>query len=500
MDRGIGRTHAHGEMSPDIFGAPIFWLFVAGILTLFFLLLLMSLTGFSLSFLQGSFLFLFGLLPVFILFKPRSFGFCLALFLPLQQILLCLAFMYHREWAGAIKWLLGWKDLGIVIVLAVALFRKGAVVRPKTNWERWILIYFVFMLLMLTRFSFPLLSSFASFRFYAIPFLLLLAGFHSGLDERAVRMLLVLIFVISAAVMIFGIFEVYVLNENFFVRYLDIGPFKTSVQETGQALHTGAYLYAPGFLLKRRMVSTFLGATPLGHYLSFVLCLFLACLHANLWKDRPALHLSFILLAVFSIYLTASRLAMAEALIAGAFFTLTADRPRRTRYFVLGSIGLLGILAVSGPDIARVALATLSAKDASTMVHLQSVLNTPLSFLGMGLGAGANVFTSKGPYIVGEGIFNRTLIETGVLGFGLFVGLYGAILRAAARYRNLKPDTENDRFVQALMTAGVLYGIIIIPSTFITIDAFSTVSLGLFWFLLGLGFGRHPANLSRTIP
>jgi hypothetical protein len=499
MVRGTGHTYEYGETKPDILGVPILWFFVAAILTIFLLLLLMSLTGLSLSFFQGLFLFLFGLLPVFVYFKPRSFGYCLALFLPLQQILLCLAFMYHREWAVIIKWILGWKDLGIVIVLAAALFRKGANIRPKTNWERWILIFFVFMLLMLARFKFPFLPSLASFRFYMIPFLLLLAGFYSGLDVPAIRSLLILIFVVSAVVMIFGIFEVYVLKESFFVKYLDIGPFKTSVQETGQALHTGAYLYAPGFLLKRRMVSTFLGATPLGHYLSFVLCLFLACLHANLWKDRPALHMSFILLAVFSIYLTASRLAMAEALIAGAFFTLIAERPQRIRYFVLGTISVLGVFALSGPDIARVALATLSVKDSSTMVHLQSVLNTPFSLFGMGLGAGANVFTSKGPYIVGEGIFNRTLIETGILGFGVFVGLYGAILRAAASYRCPNPETENDRFVQAFTSAGVVYGIIIIPSTFITIDAFSTVSLGLFWFLLGLGFGQHPANLSRTI-
>lgn len=500
MDREPGRMLESGNAKPDILGAPWLWLFVVGLLTLLSLFWLAALTGLSLAFLQGAILLLFGFLPALILLKPRSFGFCLALFLPLQQILLCLAFMRHEEWTGVIKWLLGWKDAGLAAVLAVAVLRKGTAIRPRTGWERGLLVYLVFLLLEMSRFVFPFLSSFASFRFAALPFLLLLAGFHSGLDAPAARKLLVLIFVVSAAVMAFGVFEVYGWGEDFYIDHLDIGSFKTSVQETGQALHTGAYLYAPGFLLKRRMVSTFLGATPLGHYLSFILCLFLACLHANLWKDRPALHLGFILLAAFSIYLTASRLAMAEALFAGAFFTLTAERPKKTRYFVLGAIGVAGLLAVGGADLARVASATLSAEDASTTVHLLSVLAAPFSLLGTGLGAGANVFASGGPYYVGEGIYNRLMIETGLVGFGLLAWLYAVVLRAAARYRILEPKTENERLVQALATAGVVYGILIIPSTFITVDAFSAVSLGLFWFLLGLGFGRHPENLSRTAP
>lgn len=456
-------------------------------------------TGATLSFgsIVNALPWIFIILPLIVLVQPNYLGYLLILFLPLQQIFLCLAYTHNPDWGYAMKWVLGWKDYCVGVVLSIIFFKYGKRMRPNENWEYYIFLYFTFLILMLIlRGNYPLMSRVSSLRFYIAPFLFFLCGFYLIISTRRLLILINLFFMIVIVIFLFGIIEVSLFSDDFFLKYIDIGGFKTGVHKTAITHHIGTYLYAPGFLHQRRMNSIFLASPASGHFLSFALCLFLALRHTEVGFQNQVLSFCMIGLMAAGVMLTFNRLSVLEIGAVGIYFTYKADLKKRRLYLFMGGLALICLSAYSG-QIFKVATATLTAKDASSAKHLNAILDVPLNPFGKGLGATANVFTDaeEDGSPKGEGVYNRMLIETGLIGLGLFILIYAAIIKTAYKGSQIKlPDCQSNqtyRLAKGICTMGLVYCIIMIPSIFITVNMFSSVSHGFFWFSLGLGFRLH---------
>ena len=472
----------------------------AAALALCVIILFVIMTGGELVSLLDVIPYVFLVFPFITLAKPNYLGYLLALFLPLQQILFCIVYTQNPEWGYAMKWILGWKDCCLIITLALALLRFKRALLPKKSWEYCIAVYTVFMLLMLLQRKFPLMSMVASLRFNLASFFFLLGGFYAAMSIRQIHFLLRIFFWVVLAVIVFGIFEVSFLSEAFFLNYIDIGGFKSGVHETAVTQHIGSYLYAPGFLMKRRMVSLLLGSTSTGHFLVFALCLLLACRKTGIGIKSDALHSGFIVLMAFGIFLTTSRLAMAEALAVGCYYTVTGRLSTKLRYGILGLLGICCMFVLYGNAVASVLSSTFSASDASTFKHIRSILDIPFSYLGMGLGVAANVFANIDTYTAREGVYNKMLIEIGMVGFGLFAMTYFLVIRNSLRFRKISGNDDGARLAKAICSMGAMYAIVMIPSLFITVTLFSVVSHGFFWYMLGIGFRLQRTALSGAAP
>ena len=432
--------------------------------------------------------YLFAFFPFLIIIRPDWLGYIIVVFLPFQQLLLCLAYTYNPEWATGMKWILGWKDLSVLIVFGACFLKYKEYLAPKEKWEFCIFIYFLFMILMMLRMNYPFMMKLASLRFYVMSFSFLLAGFYLSLSKDHVKLLLKVVFWVVFAVIAFGVFEVLFLTDDHFLSYINIGGFKVDVHKTGVVPTIGSYLYAPGFLHKRRMVSALLGSTSTGHFLSFALCLALACRKEDVGIKNKLFQLFFILLIVYGTFMTTSRLSMLEIAAIGAVFLFMETKENKFMPIFIGAAVAIAIVFIFGDTIVRVLEITLNAADASTQRHIHSILTTPVSLVGEGLGAGANVFADEETYNIGEGLFNKTINETGLVGFIFFGVAYGAIFFHACRVINLPDEREETRLAKALCLMGSVYLITMIPSVFISVVIYSSVSHGIFWFMLGVGF------------
>ncbi len=457
-----------------------------------------TLSGWPLSSLYGLMPCVFVLLPLLALAKPMFSAYAFAIFLPLQQILLCIAYTNNPDWAYPMKWILAWKDLCLIFVLTKAWL--GSQRRPASHgrWQTWTLIYLALMFLLALQMRFPFMAVAASLRFSIVPFLFLCAGFYVVESAEQAKRLLTVLWCVVAGVVAFGIFELAFLHETFFTDYIDIGGFKSAVHGAGANPHVGSYLYAPGFLGRRRMVSVFLGSTGTAHYLTFALCLFLACQHAGVAFKNELLRLGFVGLMVLGILLTRSRLGMGVACLIGMYYTAAGRLRRKLGYGVLGFLAVALLFVWFRSAIGEVVSSTWLMRDPSTVKHVGAIVDAPLAILGKGLGCGANVFGDDdvGGDRVSEGIYNRMVSETGLVGFSLFIIAYGAIVLNALRASRLPPVDDGRRLAKAIGSMGAVYGMVMVPSIFITVNLFSAVSHGCFWFVTGVGLSLHGKIMS----
>jgi len=438
-------------------------------------------------------------LPLVILLKPHYLPYVLIIFLPLQQFLLCIAYTQSPEWGQAMKWILGWKDACLITVLIILALHLRDRLLPRAGWEYAILMYTAFMVVMLVRSQYPLMQRIASLRFYIVPFFFLLTGFYLPLSIRRVKSAIKLFWFMVFAVITFGIFETSFLSEKFFLDHIHIAAFKTATHETGTDPYIGSYLYSPGFMHKRRIVSFFLSATGTGHFLSFALCLLMACNFTGIGFKRRLLYACFVLLIIAGIFMTTSRLSMIEAFAVGVVFAMMSSPNIRLQYMTAGLLIIGVVFILYGNTLMKVASLTLSVSDPSTAKHVRSIVGTPLTLLGGGLGETANVFAHKFTYTGGEGIFNRIMIETGLAGFALFALTYGVIIFHAFRGSLIYAEYDNHKIAKAICLTGAIYLPVMIPSVFITVNLFSTVSHGLFWLILGMGFRLLAKNKNNDI-
>ncbi len=453
--------------------------------------------GVLVDFIPGVFL----ILPLVVLIKPDYLGYLLIIFLPFQQILLCIAYTNNPMWGYAMKWILGWKDYCLFIALATVFLKYRTRMLPEDTWEYCLLIYLCYSLLTVLMSGYPLMSRIASLRFNIAPFLFLVCGFYTTMSTRQIQVLVKLFFCIASVSVIYGVAEVFLLSEEFFLEYIDIGGFKSGVHETGAVKHIGTYLYAPGFLHKRRMVSIFLASPASGHFLSFGLCFILACQYAKVGFQSQMVSFCLIILIILGILLTVNRLSILEALCIGIYYTYKSDLKTKLQYGLSGALAVTGILAFYWNTVIKVVSLTISVNDPSANKHFHAIIDAPTDLLGKGLGAAANVFASTDNYAgaTSEGIFNRMLIEVGVAGFVLFLVVYAAIICNAAGADKIHKTSYEGRLAQAICSMGAVYAIVMIPSIFITVNLFSSVSHGFFWFILGIGFRlrRESFELSK---
>jgi len=451
--------------------------------------LVYELLGMPFPALSDLFPWIFVCLPPLTLLKPHYLPYMFILFLPLQQILLCISYTHNPEWGQTMKWILGWKDACLMAGLSVLAFRLRDRLWPKAWWQYTILMYTAFMVAMLLRPQFPLMQKIASLRFNIVPFFFLLTGFYLPLSIRQVKSVLKFFWLMVFTVIAFGIFETFFLSEQFFLNHIHIAAFKTATHETGTDPYIGSYLYSPGFMHRRRIVSVFLSATGTGHFLSFALCLLMACNFTRAGLKNRIMYAGFVLSIIIGIFLTTSRLSMFEAFAIGIVFAMISNLNMRLQYMIAGLLILGTVSILYGNTLMKVAALTLSVSDPSTAKHVGSIFTTPLTFWGSGLGAEANVFANKFTYTGGEGIFNRIVFETGLAGFSIFAFTYGVIIFSAFRGSLIAAESDTQRIAKAICITGAVYLPIMIPSVFITVNLFSTVSHGLFWLILGMGFG-----------
>lgn len=364
------------------------------------------------------------------------------------------------------------------------------------------------MILMMLKPGHPIMHRIASLRFNIVPFFFLLAGYYLPLSSAQVKSALKIFRFMVLAVIVFGIFETFFLSDQFFLDHIHIAAFKTGTHETGTDPNIGSYLYSPGFMHRRRMVSLFLSATASGHFLSFALCLLLAEKYTGTGLKNTFLHVCMILLIISGIFLSTSRLSMSEAFVIGMVFTMMSDLNRRLQYLGAGLLAAGAVMVFYGGSILNVAAMTISGSDASTVKHMESIFTASLRFLGRGLGEAANVFADESAYTGGEGIFNRLMLETGLTGFAMFAFAYTSLVFSAFQESRKypggsKPDAgagekETRRIAKAICLTGAVYLPVMIPSVFITVNLFSTVSHGIFWLILGMGF--RLAFMSENLP
>jgi hypothetical protein len=448
--------------------------------------------------------FLWHIIPVLLLaaaflpwVKPGALGLVLAVFLPLQHLLLCLYHTARPDFLLLTKLLTVWKDLAAVGVIVVAFLSLRALRGRVRLWQLMVAGFFALVAGLVLLSPHPVFSRLASARTATVPFILLFAGYAAGLSDGQLRRTVKVFFLVAILVTLFGFFErtfLTVQDYHALSGVLDFVDYRNAVYETGQTTRVYNLLHAWGFGNMRRMISVMFSVITLATYLSFVFCMGLACVHHGVVKANWWTLLALGALGA-AVYLTAARLEIAMVFLIGSYYVLVADIGSKLKYamlFVLGA-GLLTVMFF--PQLVSAVHGTIGMGDASTRQHFESIWHLRPSLLGQGLGVGAQVFWQGKEYTVAEGVYNRLAIEIGVIGFAAFILCYMAITAKLIIQRT--QPTKASPIRRAVLSASIVYAVVSIPSIFINMNVLSTIATGLFWFFAGVAL-RGPADAQRA--